>query len=88
MHAQTDGLTDGRTHDGHNAMTIARWPLASGAKNSNHKGGGGDLKKKSPFIDKRPVQLIEQEDHDGPVLLNWVHRSSTHLCNILHSWPV
>ena len=24
---------DGCTLDGHNAMTIARWPLASGAKN-------------------------------------------------------
>ena len=24
---------DGHTHDGHNAMTKARWPLASGAKN-------------------------------------------------------
>ena len=22
----------GQTHDGHSAMTIARWPLASGAK--------------------------------------------------------
>ena len=30
---QTDGQMDGRTHDGHNAMTIARWPLASGTKN-------------------------------------------------------
>ena len=29
----TNGRTDERTHDGHNAMTIARWPLASGAKN-------------------------------------------------------
>ena len=28
-HARTDGLT----HDGHNAMTKARWPSASGAKN-------------------------------------------------------
>ena len=27
----TEGRTEGRT-DGHNAMTIARWPLASGAK--------------------------------------------------------
>ena len=27
---------DGRTHDGHNAMTIARWPSASGAKNNNY----------------------------------------------------
>ena len=24
---------DGWTHDRHNAMTIARWPLTSGAKN-------------------------------------------------------
>ena len=30
MHRQTDGW---RMHDGHNAMTIARWPSASGAKN-------------------------------------------------------
>ena len=30
---QTDGLTTGWTHDGHNAMKIARWPSASGAKN-------------------------------------------------------
>ena len=29
MHGQTDEQMD----DGHNAMTIARWPLASGAKN-------------------------------------------------------
>ena len=28
----TDEGTDGRTHVGHHAMTIARWPLASGAK--------------------------------------------------------
>ena len=28
---------DGRTHDGHNAMTIARWPSASGAKNHHEK---------------------------------------------------
>ena len=34
MHAQTNGRTDRRTHNGHNAMTIARWPLASGAKKS------------------------------------------------------
>ena len=26
-------FTDACTHDGHNAMTTARWPLASGAKN-------------------------------------------------------
>ena len=40
-HAHTDertnGWTDrrmnGRTHDGHKAMTIACWPSASGAKN-------------------------------------------------------
>ena len=31
--ARTDERTDGRTHDGHNAMTMARWPSASGAKN-------------------------------------------------------
>ena len=31
MHTQTNGLTN----DGHNAMTIARWPLASGAKNKS-----------------------------------------------------
>ena len=30
---QTNGWTDGHMHDGHNAMTIARWHLASGAKN-------------------------------------------------------
>ena len=29
----TDARTDERTDDGHNAMTIALWPLASGAKN-------------------------------------------------------
>ena len=29
----TDGRTEGRTHNGHNAISIARWPLASGAKN-------------------------------------------------------
>ena len=32
MHARTDG----RTHDGHNTMTIARWPSASGAKNVSY----------------------------------------------------
>ena len=30
---QTDGRTHTRTHDGQQAMTYARWPLASGAKN-------------------------------------------------------
>ena len=30
---QTDGLTDRQTHVGHSIMTIARWPLASGANN-------------------------------------------------------
>ena len=34
--ARTDERTDGRTHDGHNAMTIARWPSASGANNNWH----------------------------------------------------
>ena len=29
---RTDGRMNGRTHDGHNTMTIARWPSASGAK--------------------------------------------------------
>ena len=33
MNEQTEGQTDRRTHDGHNAMTLARWPSASGAKN-------------------------------------------------------
>ena len=28
-----DGRTDGRMHDGQQAMTLARWPMASGAKN-------------------------------------------------------
>ena len=28
--------TDAHTHDGHNAMTIAHWPLASGAKNDKN----------------------------------------------------
>ena len=28
-----NGHTGGQTQDRHNAMTIARWPLASGAKN-------------------------------------------------------
>ena len=36
MHACTDGRTDGwmdgQTHDGYNAMTIACWPSASGAR--------------------------------------------------------
>ena len=36
-HTQTDGWTNGHTHtcthDGHNAMTIARWTSASAAKN-------------------------------------------------------
>ena len=32
----THARTDGRTHDGHNAMTIARWPSASGAKNVSY----------------------------------------------------
>ena len=32
IHARTDERTDGRT-DAHNAMTIARCPWASGAKN-------------------------------------------------------
>ena len=27
----TDGWTTGLTHKGHNAITIAHWPLASGA---------------------------------------------------------
>ena len=34
MDARTDKQTNGRTHDGHNTMTIARWPLASGANES------------------------------------------------------
>ena len=33
MDARMDERTHKRTHDGHNAMTIARWPLANGAKN-------------------------------------------------------
>ena len=28
----TDARTHGRTHDGHNAMTIASWASASGTK--------------------------------------------------------
>ena len=32
-HGRTDRLTDGWTHDRHNAMTVARWPSASGANN-------------------------------------------------------
>ena len=32
-YGRTHGRMDGRTHDGQNAMTIARWPLANGAKN-------------------------------------------------------
>ena len=35
VNARTDGHTDGRTHNGHRAMTYARWPTASGAKNAN-----------------------------------------------------
>ena len=33
----TDARTEEWTHDGHNSMTIAHWPLASGAKNQNLK---------------------------------------------------
>ena len=33
MDERTDGQTDRQKHDGHNAMTLARWPLASEAKN-------------------------------------------------------
>ena len=33
MEAHRDKRTDRRMHDGHNTMTIVRWPLASGAKN-------------------------------------------------------
>ena len=33
FHERTDGRTNGRMHGGHNAMTIACWPLARGAKN-------------------------------------------------------
>ena len=36
MHARRTG----QTHDGHNAMTIARWPSASGAKNQSLFGKG------------------------------------------------
>ena len=34
VYARTDDerTEDRRTHDGHNALTIAHWPLASGAK--------------------------------------------------------
>ena len=32
-HRHTNEQTDDRTHHGHNAMTITRWPLASGGKN-------------------------------------------------------
>ena len=35
-----DARMDERTHDGHNAMTIARWPSASGAKNGNEASTG------------------------------------------------
>ena len=30
--SRTDERTDEHTHDGHNDMTIARWPSASGVK--------------------------------------------------------
>ena len=33
VNARTVGRTDGRTHNGHRAMTLACWPTASGAKN-------------------------------------------------------
>ena len=33
VYGQTHARTEERTHDGHNAMTIAHWPLASAAKN-------------------------------------------------------
>ena len=38
MDEQSDGLTDKQMHDGHNDMTIPRWPLPSGAKNCGGKG--------------------------------------------------
>ena len=33
MHGRTGRWTNGQTHDRQNAMTIARWPSPSGAKN-------------------------------------------------------
>ena len=35
MHGRMNGLTDACTHHRKNTMTIARWPLASGAKNTD-----------------------------------------------------
>ena len=34
MHGHTDAQTDAHMHDGHRAMTLARWPTASGTKNN------------------------------------------------------
>ena len=32
-----NGQTNGQMHDGHWAMTLARWPMASGDKNEDQR---------------------------------------------------
>ena len=53
-HGLTGGRTDGRTHDGKRAMTYARLPMASRAKNYN-------LKKKSLRNKLRMENVLEYE---------------------------
>ena len=41
--AQTDGRTDRGMHDGQQAMTLTRWPMASGAKNVDKRTSDGRM---------------------------------------------
>ena len=73
-----DGRTDARRmHDGHNAMTIARWPSASGAKrnsvNSFISICLSDLKDQ-----KLPVSAIKTQINDN--------RPKILLARLAHKW--
>ena len=69
MDCQTDRRTakrmDGRTHDGHNAMTIARWPLASGAKKNEELKQMINVTKQLICFPKGR-KFVKQEGQDGP----------------------
>ena len=53
-------FTNGRTHEGHNAMTIARWPLASGA-NNNYCFDDSYVGKQPVDLDKNCVKYMQKK---------------------------
>ena len=62
----TDTCMDEQTHDRHNCMTLARWPLASGAKNQENP---ERLKIQDSWI--KSQTLYQSHGGEGVSLFHW-----------------